>query len=142
MLQSWKFGEAGILDIWVFLFLLLAWSDCSRKDLRSDCSVKMSSQDALDEPQPEISDTNLQESESGINQLEYNGIRYDKLAPEDIIGVKFVTVEAAETFYYAYAKAMGFDVRKDDKRTSARTGRVTIRKWVCSAEGERLEKYI
>ncbi|XP_040372470.1 protein FAR1-RELATED SEQUENCE 5 isoform X2 [Rosa chinensis] len=102
----------------------------------------MSSQDALDEPQPEISDTNLQESESGINQLEYNGIRYDKLAPEDIIGVKFVTVEAAETFYYTYAKAMGFDVRKDDKRTSARTGRVTIRKWVCSAEGERLEKYM
>ncbi|KAM5578915.1 hypothetical protein ABKV19_008967 [Rosa sericea] len=106
----------------------------------------MSSQDASDETQPDMSDTKVQEhsleTESDINQLEYNGIRYVKLTPEDLIGIKFVTVEAAEAFYYAYAKAMSFDVRKDDKRTSTRTGRVTIRKWVCSAEGERREKYM
>ncbi|XP_040364980.1 protein FAR1-RELATED SEQUENCE 5-like [Rosa chinensis] len=106
----------------------------------------MSSQVASDEHQPVMSDSNLQEhsleAKNDINQLEYDGIRYDKLAPEDLIGLMFETVEAAEAFYYAYAKVVGFDVRKDDKRTSTRTGRVTIRRWVCSAEGERLEKYV
>ncbi|PRQ59142.1 putative transcription factor FAR family [Rosa chinensis] len=80
-----------------------------------------------------MSDSNLQEhsleAKNDINQLEYDGIRYDKLAPEDLIGLMFETVEAAEAFYYAYAKVVGFDVRKDDKRTSTRTGRVTIRRW-------------
>jgi hypothetical protein len=67
---------------------------------------------------------------------------FDKLSSEDLIGKEFETVEEAETFYFAYAKAMGFDVRKDDKRSSTRTGRVTIRKWVCSAQGKRSEKYM
>ncbi|KAL6192276.1 hypothetical protein ACLB2K_038661 [Fragaria x ananassa] len=92
----------------------------------------MSNKDASkDEPQHEMPHSNLQN----------NGIRYDKLFAENLIGVEFVTVEAAKTFYYDYAKEMGFDVRKDDMRTSTRTERVTIRKWVCSAEGERREKH-
>ncbi|KAL6184740.1 hypothetical protein ACLB2K_046140 [Fragaria x ananassa] len=93
---------------------------------------EMSNKDASkDELQHEMPHSNLQN----------NGIRYDKLSAENLIGVEFVTVEAAETFYYDYAKEMGFDVRKDDMRTSTRTGRVTIRKWACSAEGERQEKH-
>ncbi|KAK9932835.1 hypothetical protein M0R45_020057 [Rubus argutus] len=83
-----------------------------------------------------------QERGSEKNHLEYFGIMFDKLSPEDLIGKEFETIEEAETFYFAYAKAMGFDVRKDDKRSSTRTGRVTIRKWVCSAQGKRSEKYM
>ncbi|XP_062009981.1 protein FAR1-RELATED SEQUENCE 5-like [Rosa rugosa] len=63
---------------------------------------------------------------SGGNEMQYKGVRYDKLCTEDLKGQEFKTVEEAESFYNAYAKAMGFDIRNDYKRLSTRrTGRVT-----------------
>ncbi|XP_050387982.1 protein FAR1-RELATED SEQUENCE 5-like [Argentina anserina] len=95
-------------------------------NIEDESFEKMLEED-LDEPEQEVTH----------NSSQYNGIKYDKLLSEDLIGVEFVTIEEAEDFYYAYAKSMGFDVRRDDKRTSSRTGRITIRSWVCSAEGQR-----
>ncbi|KAM5574058.1 protein FAR1-RELATED SEQUENCE 5-like [Rosa sericea] len=104
----------------------------------------MSSVDISNEVQ--ISNANLQvqnmESGSDMNHLQYNCVRFDRLSTNDVLGKEFKSVEEAEIFYFAYAKAMGFDVRKDDKYVSARTGRVTIRQLVCSAQGKRREEYM
>ncbi|XP_062028851.1 protein FAR1-RELATED SEQUENCE 5-like [Rosa rugosa] len=82
------------------------------------------------------------ESGSDMNHLQYNCVRFDRLSANDVLGKEFKSVEEAEIFYFAYAKAMGFDVRKDDKYVSARMGRVTIRQLVCSAQGKRREEYM
>ncbi|XP_024200066.1 protein FAR1-RELATED SEQUENCE 5-like [Rosa chinensis] len=80
---------------------------------------------------------------SDCNEMQYKGVRYDKLSTEDLKGQEFKTVEEAESFYNAYAKAMGFDVRSDYKRLSIRiTGRVTSLRLVCSAQGKRREEYM
>ncbi|XP_024178220.1 protein FAR1-RELATED SEQUENCE 5-like [Rosa chinensis] len=97
--------------------------------------------------EPSISDIGLvsQSSINGsdCNEMQYKGVRYDKLSTEDLKGQKFKTVEEAESFYNAYAKAMGFDVRSDYKRLSIRiTGRVTSLRLVCSAQGKRREEYM
>ncbi|XP_062016525.1 protein FAR1-RELATED SEQUENCE 5-like [Rosa rugosa] len=80
---------------------------------------------------------------SNCNEMQYKGVRYDKLSTEDLKGQEFKTVEEAESFYNAYAKAMGFGVRNDYKRLSIRiTGRVTSLRLVCSAQGKRREEYM
>ena len=93
----------------------------------------------------QISIANLQvqnmESGSDMNYPQHNGIKFDKLSVDDVLGKEFKSIEEAEIFYFAYAKAMGFDVRKDDKYISTRTGRVIIRQLVCSAQGKRREHY-
>lgn len=38
------------------------------------------------------------------------------LAEEDVVGLEFTTVEAAEIFYQKYAIHVGFGVRRDDMR--------------------------
>ncbi|KAL6210062.1 hypothetical protein ACLB2K_021000 [Fragaria x ananassa] len=47
-------------------------------------------------------------------------------------------MEEAESFYYAYAKVMGFGVRQNYKRLSTITpGKITSLRLVCSAQGQR-----
>nr|XP_011470682.1 PREDICTED: protein FAR1-RELATED SEQUENCE 5-like [Fragaria vesca subsp. vesca] len=76
--------------------------------------------------------------QSDGNEMEYKGIQYDKLSTEDIKGQKFKTMEEAESFYYAYAKVMGFGVRQNYKRLSTITpGKITSLRLVCSAQGQR-----
>ncbi|KAK9932447.1 hypothetical protein M0R45_019685 [Rubus argutus] len=101
--------------------------------------------DASNKPPMSDIDSHTQDlvNVSDINHLQYNGIRFDKLSSEDLKGKDFKTVEEADAFYYAYAKAMGFDVRSDYKRFSARTkDRVTSRRLLCSAQGKRREEYM
>ncbi|KAL6213014.1 hypothetical protein ACLB2K_018229 [Fragaria x ananassa] len=76
--------------------------------------------------------------QSDGNEMEYKGVQYDKLSTEDIKGQKFKTIEEAESFYYAYAKVMGFGVRQNYKRLSTITpGKITSLRLVCSAQGQR-----
>ncbi|KAL9408394.1 hypothetical protein AB3S75_046870 [Citrus x aurantiifolia] len=65
----------------------------------------------------------------------------DRLSESDVIGRVFSSIEEAETFYFDYAKSIGFSVRKNIMRTNVQ-GQVTIRRWVCSKEGKRSKKYL
>ncbi|KAL9415047.1 hypothetical protein AB3S75_043342 [Citrus x aurantiifolia] len=65
----------------------------------------------------------------------------DRLSESDVIGRVFASIEEAETFYFDYAKSIGFSVRKNIMRTNVQ-GQVTIRRWVCSKEGKRSKKYL
>ncbi|KAF7154613.1 hypothetical protein RHSIM_Rhsim01G0159200 [Rhododendron simsii] len=54
----------------------------------------------------------------------------------EIVQMKFVSEEEASRFYNAYAKAMGFTVRKHkSKPHRGNEGYVKWRSWVCSREG-------
>lgn len=55
-------------------------------------------------------------------------------------GMEFQSEEAARTFYYAYAKDMGFTVRISKCRR-ARDGSIICRRFVCSREGYYVRKY-
>ncbi|XP_073099778.1 uncharacterized protein [Elaeis guineensis] len=55
-------------------------------------------------------------------------------------GMQFQSEEAARTFYYAYAKDMGFTVRISKCRR-ARDGSIICRRLVCSKEGYYVRKY-
>ncbi|KAH9646936.1 protein FAR1-RELATED SEQUENCE [Citrus sinensis] len=65
----------------------------------------------------------------------------DRLFESDVIGRVFSSIEEAETFYFDYAKSIGFSVRKNIMRTNVQ-GQVTVRRWVCSKEGKRSKKYL
>ncbi|KAF7144860.1 hypothetical protein RHSIM_Rhsim04G0115100 [Rhododendron simsii] len=55
--------------------------------------------------------------------------------------MKFDSEENAHAFYNAYAKVMGFSIRKDRKKVR-RENVVVSRKWVCSRQGVRAKKYL
>ncbi|KAK2634432.1 hypothetical protein Ddye_029224 [Dipteronia dyeriana] len=61
------------------------------------------------------------------------------LKSSDMLGREFLSLNEAEVFYEKYAKVIGFNVRKDDKRTD-KHGSVTLRRWVCAKEGYRPQK--
>ncbi|KAK3195642.1 hypothetical protein Dsin_026952 [Dipteronia sinensis] len=54
----------------------------------------------------------------------------------DFVGKEFDSVEQAESFYFNYAKVMGFSVRKDEVRHDDR-GCIKLRRWVCNKQGHR-----
>ncbi|KAI8537876.1 hypothetical protein RHMOL_Rhmol09G0058300 [Rhododendron molle] len=61
----------------------------------------------------------------------------------EIMQMKFVSEEETGLFYNAYAKAMGFSVRKHkSKRHRGNEGYVKWRDWVCSREGKRNKKHL
>ncbi|CAL2247213.1 unnamed protein product [Prunus armeniaca] len=66
----------------------------------------------------------------------------DMIAPrkEDVMGKEFKTIELAEEYYMSYAKGIGFSVRKD-KLVRNSEGKVCRRRWCCSKEGLRNEKF-
>ncbi|CAB4320296.1 unnamed protein product [Prunus armeniaca] len=66
----------------------------------------------------------------------------DMIAPrkEDVMGKEFKTIELAEEYYMSYAKGIGFRVRKD-KLVRNSEWRVCRRRWCCSKEGLRNEKF-
>ena len=63
------------------------------------------------------------------------------LQPGDVIGKEFAAVQDAEAFYKNYALFVGFSIRKDEMRRD-RHGMITIRRWVCSKQGYREQKWI
>ncbi|BBN67508.1 FAR1-related sequence 5 [Prunus dulcis] len=66
----------------------------------------------------------------------------DMIAPrkEDVMGKEFKTIELAEEYYMSYAKGIGFSVRKDKLVRNAE-GKICRRRWCCSKEGLRNEKF-
>lgn len=56
-------------------------------------------------------------------------------------GIEFSTIEEAESLYLNYARAKRFRVRKYLKRKNT-DGKVKSRRWVCSKEGFRPQKYL
>ncbi|KAG0470202.1 hypothetical protein HPP92_016902 [Vanilla planifolia] len=66
-------------------------------------------------------------------------VRY--IAPEEyagvepFVGMEFPSHEAAQTFYYAYASRIGFDVRIRLSRRSTRDETFVMRRFVCTKEG-------
>lgn len=66
-------------------------------------------------------------------------VRY--IAPEEyagmepFLGMEFPSHEAAQTFYYAYACRVGFDVRIRLSRRSTRDESFVMRRFVCTKEG-------
>ncbi|CAL9028804.1 unnamed protein product [Prunus brigantina] len=69
-----------------------------------------------------------------------NGVDMIALRKEDVTGKEFKTIELAEEFYLSYAKGIGFSVRKD-KLVQNSEGKVCRRRWCCSKEGLRNEKF-
>ncbi|XP_058197504.1 protein FAR1-RELATED SEQUENCE 5-like [Rhododendron vialii] len=63
------------------------------------------------------------------------------LTARDVFKMKFDSEENAHAFYNAYAKVMGFSIRKDRKKVR-RENVVVSRKWVCSRQGVRAKKYL
>ncbi|TXG72739.1 hypothetical protein EZV62_001318 [Acer yangbiense] len=63
------------------------------------------------------------------------------LQPSDVIGKEFASVQDAEAFYKNYSLFIGFSIRKDEMRHD-RYGMITIRRWVCSKQGYKEQKYM
>ncbi|KAK0591076.1 hypothetical protein LWI29_035333 [Acer saccharum] len=66
---------------------------------------------------------------------------FTSLQPSDVIGKEFASVEDAEAFYKNYSLFVGFSIRKDEMRRD-RFGMITIRRWVCSKQGYREQKWL
>ncbi|CAB4319898.1 unnamed protein product [Prunus armeniaca] len=71
---------------------------------------------------------------------DYNGV--DIIVPmiEDVMGKEFKMIELAEEYYMSYAKGIRFSVRKD-KLIHNTKRKVSKRRWCCSKEGLRNEKF-
>ncbi|KAH9658300.1 protein FAR1-RELATED SEQUENCE [Citrus sinensis] len=54
---------------------------------------------------------------------------------------QFDSVEDADAWYINYSRLVGFSVRKNKLRRS-KSGRITIRRWVCNLKGYRAERYL
>ncbi|KAK0574748.1 hypothetical protein LWI29_028421 [Acer saccharum] len=67
--------------------------------------------------------------------------KFTSLQPSDVIGKEFASIQEAEAFYKNYSLFVGFNIRKDEMRRD-RYGMITIRRWVCSKQGYREQKYI
>ncbi|KAK4855716.1 hypothetical protein QYF36_010188 [Acer negundo] len=55
------------------------------------------------------------------------------LTTSDVVGKEFDSLEQVESFYFNYAKVMGFSVRKYE----VNKGRIKLRRWVCNKQGYR-----
>ncbi|CAN1824194.1 Protein FAR1-RELATED SEQUENCE 5 [Linum perenne] len=65
----------------------------------------------------------------------------DKLFDKAIMEMEFASWEAAEVFYNAYAKQVGFSIWRRDVQKS-RGGEIRMVKWVCGKEGFRDPKWL
>ncbi|KAF7127764.1 hypothetical protein RHSIM_Rhsim11G0186200 [Rhododendron simsii] len=95
---------------------------------------------------PEEEDDLGDSIEDGVNgkqgldsQIGLEGL--NMLTARDVFKMKFDSEENAHAFYNAYAKVMGFSIRKDRKKVR-RENVVVSRKWVCSRQGVRAKKYL
>ncbi|KAF7129587.1 hypothetical protein RHSIM_Rhsim10G0060900 [Rhododendron simsii] len=84
--------------------------------------------------------------EDGVNgkqgldsQIGLEGL--NMLTARDVFKMKLDSEENAHAFYNAYAKIMGFSIRKDRKKVR-RENVVVSRKCVCSRQGVRAKKYL
>ncbi|KAI9157372.1 hypothetical protein LWI28_021497 [Acer negundo] len=87
-----------------------------------------------------LNNTTTLEVDSKLSELD-DPIEFTSLQPTDVIGKEFASIEDAESFYNNYSKFVGFSTRKDEKRRDKQDV-ITIRRWVCSKQGYRAQKYI
>ncbi|TXG60852.1 hypothetical protein EZV62_012215 [Acer yangbiense] len=80
------------------------------------------------------------EVEPSLSELD-DPAKLTSLQPSDVIGKEFASVQDAEAFYKNYSLFVGFSIRKDEMRRD-RYGMITIRRWVCSKQGYREQKYM
>ncbi|TXG64112.1 hypothetical protein EZV62_011106 [Acer yangbiense] len=80
------------------------------------------------------------EVEPSLSELD-DLAKLTSLQPSDVIGNEFASVQDAEAFYKNYSLFVGFSIRKDEMRRD-RYGMITIRRWVCSKQGYREQKYM
>ncbi|XP_027172026.1 protein FAR1-RELATED SEQUENCE 5-like [Coffea eugenioides] len=64
----------------------------------------------------------------------------DDLEYDQVMNMTFDSVEDAELFYFVYARAMGFGIRRSDRKYYD-DGKTRYRKWLCCREGEREERW-
>ncbi|XP_062100283.1 protein FAR1-RELATED SEQUENCE 5-like [Humulus lupulus] len=64
-----------------------------------------------------------------------------ELSKEDTVHQHLNTLQEWEDFYYTYSQWMGFSVRKEDVRREKADNPEWQRKWVCSKQGFRREKW-
>ncbi|PQP99015.1 protein FAR1-RELATED SEQUENCE 5-like [Prunus yedoensis var. nudiflora] len=69
-----------------------------------------------------------------------NGVDIIVPRKEDVMGKEFKMIELVEEYYMSYAKGIGFSVRKD-KSVRNLERKVCRRRWCCSKEGLRNEKF-
>ena len=64
----------------------------------------------------------------------------NELQSLDILGKALDSLDKWEVFYHTYSKWIGFSVRMDDVKR--RGDLITMRRWVCSKEGYRRDKFV
>ncbi|KAK0606491.1 hypothetical protein LWI29_038314 [Acer saccharum] len=87
-----------------------------------------------------LDNTTTPEVKPTLSELD-DPAKLTSLQPSDVIGKEFASVQDAEAFYKNYSLFVGFSIRKDEIRRD-RHGMITIRRWVCSKQGYREQKYI
>ena len=86
-----------------------------------------------------VRDDDKQEEDIIIEKIgKYNlSAKIDKVAKdweeEDVMELTFESIEEAHQFYKAYSMEMGFGIRFHNKREDRKTGKVRMRRWVCSS---------
>ncbi|KAK1296150.1 Protein FAR1-RELATED SEQUENCE 12 [Acorus calamus] len=89
----------------------------------------------------DLSDCSLSYQEQDIFDLSEQVVQADLTSTasdpkcEPFLGMEFGSAEAAEAFYYIYAKQTGFSVRKSFSRRSRRDDSIIMRSFVCAREG-------
>lgn len=78
---------------------------------------------------------------SGPRENENGDEHTEPLLRDEVLGKVFECTRQAHEFYAAYARSIGFSIRKGIVRRNNK-GDIIGRKWVCSKEGFRAKKYL
>ncbi|CAL2265734.1 unnamed protein product [Prunus armeniaca] len=89
---------------------------------------------------PNSEDCRTEEITEISGYFEYDGLNFQNMSIADLVGREFAKFEEAKRFYWNYALAIGFSIRKSRLRRSE-GGVVMGRQWVCSKEGSRSKKW-
>ncbi|XP_024042986.1 protein FAR1-RELATED SEQUENCE 5 [Citrus clementina] len=76
-----------------------------------------------------------------IGTTEGQTTNYEVLKSMDVVGKEFASEEKTELFFTEYARAIGFGVRRHNKRWNTK-GMLIGRIWVCSKQGFRSHKFL
>ncbi|KAK3221051.1 hypothetical protein Dsin_015021 [Dipteronia sinensis] len=138
-------SEVGGLSGWDFdLNEEWTWDQTVHDDISSQTvhtSFVPSSSNIGDNPSTVLMPTNDVET----SRLESsNPFLLKGLTTSDVVGKEFDSLEQPESFYFNYAKVMGFSVRKDEVRHNDKSC-IKLCRWVCNKQGYRpkiwLEKF-
>lgn len=119
--------------------------DCFQNYNHND-GVDISTSNEEDNDYEDEIETNPVEDDNGSEDVQENsdqsegGIpRFSELTHLDIMGMEFKTLDEGESFYLAYAKEIGFSVRKRSLQKNV-SGMPCVRVLVCQKQGSRDKK--